>query len=161
MAANPYNKSNNRPSENLEEKKIASNENSAADLGEIKEVMGAVTESNDVLGEIIDNKVSESTSGKREGDSGGAQATGSQTAQTATQIKSPPPIDVMIVEISTAIKEELKNLGSEAMKLKSSGKFSQLNLVVRQIRSLNFTMASLGSATFEAIKALWLKLVNK
>lgn len=82
---------------------------------------------------------------------------------TATQVKIEPlvlpRIEVMQIQIATAIKKEIAVLEKEAERV-SNNPFA-LNSVVGKIRTLKDMLADLTHVTFETLKGWWMKFVKK
>jgi len=70
-----------------------------------------------------------------------------------------PRIEVMQIQIATAIKKEIAVLKEEAKHVKD--KPFELNAVVGKIRDLRNILANLTHVTFETLKNWWMKFVNK
>jgi hypothetical protein len=76
---------------------------------------------------------------------------------------APPSIEIMRIQVSTQIKNEIRMLEKEAARLmRGSGGFHpfQLNKVVSKIRELKDILSGLAYATAETLKGWWMKFVK-
>ncbi len=70
-----------------------------------------------------------------------------------------PKIEIMQIQIATAIKREIMVLEKEAVRV-SDNPFA-LTTVVGKIRTLKDILANLTHVTFETLKGWWMKFVKK
>ena len=111
--------------------------------------------------EFVEGDVSEKTrEGKKKAPVTGIKGS---SAVRAEDIAAPPTIEIMRIQISTQVKNEIRLLEKEAAKLLSGrAKFnpSKLNGVVAKIRELKDILANLAYVTSETLKGLWNKYVK-
>jgi len=125
------------------------------------EGVSEVVEGSEVV-EFATGEVAEkSGEGKNRAPAGGGKASTNQ----AIQVKSsaPPTIEIMRIQVSTQVKNEIRLLEKEASKLLNSpGNFNpfKLNGIVAKIRELKDILASMAYATAETIKGWWMKYVK-
>lgn len=111
--------------------------------------------------EFVEGDVSEKTrEGKKK-----APVTGIKGASAAKTIEkaTPPTIEIMRIQISTQVKNEIRLLEKEAARMLSGRvKFnpSKLNGVVAKIRELKDILTNLAYVTSETLKGLWNKYVK-
>ena len=81
----------------------------------------------------------------------------------AKLLENPPPEETMKAEITREVNNEIKQLEKKANRIRFSAakaNFFELNNIIKKIRELKNILASLVSATYEALKSLWLKFVH-
>jgi len=108
-------------------------------------------------------EVSEEMSEGKKKASGGGSGKNQQDQDVGIKATMPPSIEIMRIQVSTQIKNEIRMLEKEAARLMSSpGGFQpfKLNTVVAKIRELRDILSSLAYATADALKGLWLKFVK-
>lgn len=122
-----------------------------------KEFIEGVSE---VVESVETGEVAEKTrEDKRKGPQGSFPATTGQ--QVKAQLKSLilPRIEVMQIQIATAINKEIAFYEKQADRV--SDKPFELNMVVAKIRELKDILSSLTHVTLETLKGWWLKFVKK
>ncbi len=123
-----------------------------------KEFVEGVSE---VVESVETGEVSEKTGEDKKKGPQGKFPSGGGAAQTKVQLQplSLPRIEVMQIQIATAIKKEIAVLEKEAVRV--SDKPFALSEVVGKIRDLRNILSNLTHLTFEALKGLWMKFVKK
>ena len=97
---------------------------------------------------------------KKKGPQGGFPVIGAgATIKAALKPLVLPGIELMQIQIGTAIKKEILVL--EKMAEKVADKPFALTGIVAKIRELNYILHNLAHATFETIKGWWMKFVHK
>ncbi len=122
-----------------------------------KEFVEGVSE---VVESVESGEVAEKT---REDKKKGPQGQFPQKGGTKVQVQLPPlfipRIEVMQIQIATAIKKEIAVLEKEAERV-SDNPFA-LSSVVGKIRELRNMLSDLTHVTFETLKSWWMKFVKK
>ncbi len=105
-------------------------------------------------------EVSEATGeDKKKGPQGGFPVKGGAGIQVQLKQLVIPGIEVMQIQIATAVHKEIAVLEKEAAKV-SDNPFA-LSGVVGKIRELKYIVANLTHVTFETLKSWWMRFVNK
>jgi hypothetical protein len=123
----------------------------------VSEVVEGV-ESVETTGEVAE----ELGEGKKKAPSAGGKG-GTQGVQNLLEQISPPSIDIMRIQVATQIKNEIRILEKEVVRLmRSNASFHpfKLNKVVSKIRELKDILSGLAYATAETIKGWWMKFVR-
>lgn len=114
------------------------------------------------VAEVVENaEVSEGLGeDKKKGPQGQFPSTksGGSAIKTALKPLVFPGVELMQIQIATAIKREI--VGLEKMAEKLADKPFALTGVVAKIRELNFILHSLAHATFDTLKNWWMKFVK-
>jgi len=134
------------------------------DESHAREVREASREFIEGVSEVVEGvetgEVAEKTGeDKKKGPQGRFPTTTGQ--QVKAQLKSLiiPRIEVMQIQIATAINKEIAFYAKEAERV--SDKPFELNNVISKIRELRDILSSLTQVTFETLKNWWLKFVNR
>ncbi len=105
-------------------------------------------------------EVSETTGeDKKKGPQGKIPQTGGKKIAFDLKPIDFPKIEVMQIQIATAIKKEIAVLEQEAARV--SDKPFELSVVVGKIRELKDMLSNLTHVTIETIKGWWMKFVKK
>jgi hypothetical protein len=128
---------------------------------EVKETSREFVEGVSEVVESVENaEVAERTGeDKRKGPAGGIPVKAAGNIQFKVPTLVLPRIEVMQIQISTEIKAEIAGLEKEAMRVQDNP--FALTMAVGKIRYLRDILSNLSHATFETIKALWMKYVRK
>jgi hypothetical protein len=114
--------------------------------------------------EAAEGNVAESAGeGKKRAPVVGIKTGGKQDGSVATAEKDAPSIEIMQIQVAIQIKNEIRVLEKEVVKLlKDPSGLSafKLNVVVSKIRNLKDILANLAYATAETIKELWGKFIK-
>ena len=154
MAQNPntIEQQRTRPADKPEQKK----EDSSALREASKEFIEGVSEVVDVSDEVAEGAGED----KKKGPQGQMPSKGGAAAIKA--VLKPlvlPGIELMQIQIATAIKKEI--VGLEKMASQLADKPFALTGVVAKIRELNYILHNLAHATLETLKGWWMKFVQK
>lgn len=131
------------------------------DNGALRQASKEFVEGVSELVESVESKeVSESTGeDKKKGPQGQMPAKGGAAAiKAAIKPLVLPGIELMQIQIATAIKKEIIVLEKMAEKVKD--KPFALTGIVAKIRELNYILHNLAHATFESLKNWWMKFVK-
>jgi hypothetical protein len=146
---------NNVPAE---KEKVEKRQDQSRELQEAsKEFIEGVAE---VVEDVESNEIAESTSeDKKKGPQGQFPAKSGAKVQIQLPPLIIPRIEVMQIQIATAIKKEIAVLEKEAVRV-SNNPFA-LTGVVLKIRQLKDILANLIHAPLDTLKGWWMKYVNK
>ncbi len=131
---------------------------------ESRELREASKEFVEGVAEVVEgsesNEVSESTGeDKKKGPQGTFPVKGGSKVQIHLQPLVIPGIEVMQIQIATAVHKEIAVLEKQAAKV-SDNPFA-LSGVVGKIRELKYILANLTHVTFETLKSWWMRFVKK
>lgn len=159
---------NRKPGSELETKVDTLEKRHIEQKPDEKEVHEAKTEIGIEAGEIIEgtelsaDEVSESEKKKKEGDTGGAAGTKTQTNQI--QEEKFPSVRKMSSQVEKELRKEIRDLHKKVKSvMKRSGNLDavELNSLMARLRQLKEALAELAYATADAIKDLWYKYVKR
>ncbi len=112
--------------------------------------------------EVVEGRVGETTKEGKKKTAGGIK-TGVGAVAGLQKVSAPPTIEIMRIQVSTQIKNEIRILEKEAVKLMTGGANFQpfkLNGIVAKIRELKNILANLAYASVETIKGWWMRFVK-
>ena len=114
----------------------------------------------EVVESVESSEISEKTGeDKKKGPQGQFPQKGGGQVQVTLQKLILPRIEVMQIQIATAIKKEIVVLEKEAKKVVDNP--FALTAVVAKIRQLRDILGNLTHATFETLKGWWMQFVKK